>query len=296
MTTRRSRLPRARALIALSGCRAASPGRPPPDFPARARPPRPSSSRSPSPGPAPQRTVCVTTSAAGGLRPLHLPAEHRPTGTSTDVGNIRGPNSRLAADALRDRPGNWNVIANLPAGNTAVVTYPSSQQNPGTVPTRRRSPNSFHLLIVQRENACDERDQRQAGYDIRFDNPGAIERADDPARHVSHRGSCTDIGVIATVSFGGSGGVPVQSWKLCKYGSELIWRLSTGGNAITVWGDQSGSIDLLPMLNWVIDQGYIAADSGLGSVGYGWEICSTGGKNENSRYPVFRQPRRSAAS
>jgi hypothetical protein len=81
------------------------------------------------------------------------------------------------------------------------------------------------------------------------------------------------------VAFGGSGGVPVQNWHLCKYGSELIWKLA--GN------EQSGTVDILAMLTWLENHGYLPQDSGLWLVGYGWEICSTGGVNETFQINNF---------
>src|SRR5258708_32945468 len=77
---------------------------------------------------------------------------------------------------------------------------------------------------------------------------------------------------LATASFGGSGGVPVQTWGLCKFGSELIWKLA--GN------EQSATVDILAMLTWLENHGYLPQDSGLWMVGYGWEVCSTGGGDE----------------
>jgi hypothetical protein len=35
------------------------------------------------------------------------------------------------------------------------------------------------------------------------------------------------------------------------------------------------------MLNWLVAHGYLPKDSTLSLIGYGWEICSTGGQNEN---------------
>jgi len=77
----------------------------------------------------------------------------------------------------------------------------------------------------------------------------------------------------ATASFGGAHGVPVQQWKLCKNGSELIWEL--GGS-----GEQAGSVDILSMLTWLASHGYLAARSSLTAIDYGFEVCSTGGKPE----------------
>ena len=59
----------------------------------------------------------------------------------------------------------------------------------------------------------------------------------------------------------------------CKYGSELIWLLSDPS-------EQSGSVDILGMLNWLVNNGYLPQKSGLTAISYGFEICSTGGKPE----------------
>jgi hypothetical protein len=72
----------------------------------------------------------------------------------------------------------------------------------------------------------------------------------------------------------------VQKWNLCQFGSELVWKL-TGGN------EQSGTVDILAMLNWLVAHRYLAKDSGLYLIGYGWEICSTGGQNENFEVSRF---------
>ncbi len=87
---------------------------------------------------------------------------------------------------------------------------------------------------------------------------------------IVNRGSCP---VRATASFGGSGGVPVQKWNLCKYNTELIWQLAGSG-------EQSGKVDILSMLTWLENHGYLPGSSTLTSIGYGFELCSTGGANE----------------
>ena len=95
----------------------------------------------------------------------------------------------------------------------------------------------------------------------------------------SLNGACPAVG---SATFGGSGGVPVQHWNLCKYGSELIWKL-TGGN------EPSGTVDILAMLTWLENHGYLPNGSNLTDISYGWELCSTGGKQETftlSRFTV----------
>jgi hypothetical protein len=86
----------------------------------------------------------------------------------------------------------------------------------------------------------------------------------------ANNGACT---AQATTTFGGSGGVPVQTWYLCQFGSELVWKLS-GSN------EQSGSVNILAMLTYLENHGFLPQGSTLGAIGYGWEIASTGGVNE----------------
>jgi hypothetical protein len=87
-----------------------------------------------------------------------------------------------------------------------------------------------------------------------------------------------DCDTVATASFGGAGGVPVRQWHLCQYGSELIWKL--GDTERNKTSERSGSVDILSMLTWLVDHGYLHTATGLWSIGYGWEICSTGGADE----------------
>jgi hypothetical protein len=41
------------------------------------------------------------------------------------------------------------------------------------------------------------------------------------------------------------------------------------------------------MLSWLVAHGYLPRSSGLWAIGYGWEICSTGGVNETFRVNHF---------
>jgi len=66
---------------------------------------------------------------------------------------------------------------------------------------------------------------------------------------------------------------------LCQFGSELVWKLPSS--------EQAGRVDILPMLSWLVAHGYLPRSSGLWAIGYGWEICSTGGVNETFRVNHF---------
>jgi hypothetical protein len=114
-----------------------------------------------------------------------------------------------------------------------------------------------------------------AAYDIWLGNSGTADEV--MIQHdFAGNGACTP---VAEATFGGAGGVPVQPWHLCQFGSELVWKLGTD-DARQV-SEQSGSVDIGAMLTWLQGNGYIASGSQLNYIGYGWEICSTGGAAEN---------------
>jgi hypothetical protein len=93
--------------------------------------------------------------------------------------------------------------------------------------------------------------------------------------------------VLASPTFGGRDGVPVQAWNLCQYGSEIIWQVPPSGNG-NQYGEQSGSVDILAMLVWLENNGgYLPQGSNLTAIGYGFEICSTGGVAENFQISAF---------
>jgi hypothetical protein len=170
-------------------------------------------------------------------------------------------------------PGNWYVTANMPKGNTAVVSFPNAGTTyPETPLTNFSSITSSFTEDMHANSAT----SAWAAYDIwlnKWGNEVMIQH------DFANNGACP---TKATAQFGGSGGVPVQTWQLCQYGSELIWKL-TGGS------EQSGSVDVLAMLQWLESHSYLPRSSTLTDISYGWEICSTGGQAEtftNSRYTV----------
>jgi hypothetical protein len=73
----------------------------------------------------------------------------------------------------------------------------------------------------------------------------------------------------------------VHDWGLCTYGTELIWQLPASAS------EQSGSVDILAMLTWLTSHRYLPSDSALWAIDYGWEICSTGGADENFQVRSF---------
>ena len=214
-------------------------------------------------------STCVTSAAQGLCGPYTYPAIQG-TSQGPQVGqDVWNPISGWQQTLYATSPGNFYVIANMPAGNTAVVSYPDV----GSYYERALSTfSTMYSSFTENMNAT-SRTEGWAAYDIWL-NGGKNEVM---IQHdASNRGACT---IAATESFGGSGGVPVQSWNLCVFGSEDVWWLPNN--------EQSGTVDILSMLTWMESHSYLPQSSTLNSIGYGWEISSTGGVNEKFQVSSF---------
>ena len=215
---------------------------------------------------APASTSSCTTSAAQGSCGPYTYPQMQGTSTAPTVNNdVWSPISGWQQTLHANNPGDWGVTANMPAGNTAVVSYPSNEATYG-----ERSLSSFSKITSSFSETMNATSKTSAwaAYDIWGNNWGYEVMIQ---HDFANNGACS---YVATADFGGSNGVPVQKWGLCQYGTELIWKLTSGS-------EQSGSVDILAMLTWLESHGYLPSNSTLTAIGYGWEICSTGGANEN---------------
>jgi hypothetical protein len=219
--------------------------------------------------------VCVTSAAKGSCGPYLYPAISGSDRSNTTVGqDVWNPISGWSQTLYATTPGNWYVTASMPAGNTAVVSFPNTGEsyNSNLLTGFSSIYSSFSENMSPTVGTSAE-----AAYDIwlnNWNNEVMIQHD-----MVKRGGPCGP--VLATATFGGPGGVPVQNWNLCQYGSELIWQLP--GN-----GEQSGSVDILAMLNWLVNNGgYLPHASSLTAISYGFEICSTGGVDENFQVKGF---------
>ncbi len=217
--------------------------------------------------------VCVTSAAKGGCGPYLYPAITHSDGQNTYVGqNVWNPIPGFSQTLHATGPGNWYVTANMPAGNTAVVSFPNTGQEYFYKNTLAGFSSIYSSFTEDMNPASGT--SAEAAYDIwlnNWDNEVMIQH------DIVNRGTCP---VAATAVFGGSGGVPVQHWNLCKYGTELIWQLSGTG-------EKSGTVDVLAMLTWLVSHRYLPKGSGLTDISYGFEICSTGGKPERFMVSKF---------
>jgi hypothetical protein len=217
----------------------------------------------------------TTTSFSGLLGPYAYPPDTAATGQNTFVGqDVFAPIGGYTQSLTVTTPGDWFVVANATSGNTGVIGFPNiEQQYPfPEVPLSIFATMYATFAETRPTIAATSVD---VGFDIwlnSFGNEIFIQH------DVFNRGG---IDVITTVPFGGTGGVPVHNWNLIFYAPshEIIWQLADDDVQLG-----SGSIDILSMLNWLLDNssflppaGQIPANPTLTVVSYGFEICSTGG-------------------
>lgn len=243
----------------------------------------------PGSGQAPPSVNCTTSVALGNCGPYSYPQVTGMTAVSgISLGNnVWNPVSGWAQTLRSASPGDWSVTARMPSGNTTVVSYPSLQAD-YIQSTSTAVPLSHYASIY---SAFSETMNATSGTSAWATYEISIGQGSDksPVADVMIENDLADgsgCSSPAAATFGGSGGVPVQTWNLCKFGTELAWELR-GGN------EQSGTVNVLAMVNWLVSHGDLPSDAGLFSISYGWQIVSTGGQNENfqvSRFSVTASP------
>jgi hypothetical protein len=190
--------------------------------------------------------------------------------------DCKGWSQQLSANS----PENFTITANYPAGNTAVCTYPNAWPHDaqGTVDSYSQTTSSFSESFPHNSAT-----HAWGLYDLWFNNwQNEVMIQYD----FSQNAPCTTTPVTNKVFGGKDSGVPSQPWFLCTFGSPMAngsyqttaWKL--GPNEAGKQSESSGSIDILPMIKYLERKGYLPAESTWTAISMGWEICSTGGKNE----------------
>jgi len=223
---------------------------------------------------------CVTSDPHGTCGPYLYPPITDSNGSNTYVlNNMWAAKPGTTQTLTANDPGNWNVVANAqPPGSTAVQTYPNGQVTLTTASKPDPLSNFGSIISSFSENMhATGSTSAQAAYDIWLGQDASTNYADEVMiwNDQANRGTCGGATVLTNVNFGGSNGVPVQNWTLCRNGppgptSELIWYLTNGN-------EQSGTVDVLSMVNWLVSNGYLPQGTGLNQIDYGFEICSTPG-------------------
>ena len=194
-----------------------------------------------APGAQQQETAgeCVRSDPKGSCGPYEDSGIGIASGSITVGQDVWNPLPGWSQTLHARSPDNWYVTVDMPAGNTSVISFPNvGDTYASNMPLSHFS--GIYSSFTEEMHAT--RDTKAwAGYDIWLNgwkNEVLIQND-----YVNH-GGC---GFLASAKFGGSGGVPVQPWNLCKYGKEIIWWLA-GGN------EQAGAVDILAILDWLVKE------------------------------------------
>jgi hypothetical protein len=217
-----------------------------------------------------------TCPASGSYSDPSIIANTSNPGSLTVSPNVWSPISGETVHLFANGPIGWYETTNVAKGNTSVTAFANVGMTYNEEPLSSFTSLTSSFNENQNPNASTD---SWAAYDNWFNNYGnEVMIQHDFAN--GGNGSCGDTTGVYDVAFGGSNGVPVQDWQLCQFGSELIWQLSAPGTH-NLMNEQSGSVDLLAMTEWLETHGYLPANSTITGLSYGWEIASTGGVNEN---------------
>jgi len=220
----------------------------------------------------PTTAACTTSAAKGSCGPYNYPRIQGHPSEVTVGQDVWNPISGWHQTLSATDPGNWSVMANMPNKNTAVVSFPNTGAN-------YDSPliSSFPALYSSFSESMPTTSatNAHAAYDLWFNDWNDEVMIQNDFAPGGYRCDSYE----ASASFGGSHGVPVQTWYLCQFGSELIWQLKAN--------EQSGSVDIKAMTTWLETKGYLRQNSTVTALSYGFEISSTGGQNEEFRVSDF---------
>jgi hypothetical protein len=241
--------------------------------------PTPTQTPTPSPSPTHASANCVTSKAMGHCQYGKF---SEITGADTNPyvdQNVWSPIPGWQQTLYATDPSQWFVTANMPAGNTAVVSYP----NTGFFYYKALS--KFNSIISSSADTIPRRSgtNAEATYDIWL----GTGRSNDWVHEVMIQndyspGRAPTCGswTAKNVMFGGSDGVPRHPWDLCVSGSTDYWETANGNMP-------SCTVNGLAMLNWLVSHGQLPQGLQLGAYSYGFEISSTGGVNEHFKVRSF---------
>jgi hypothetical protein len=226
---------------------------------------------------------CVTEAPVGICGPYLYPQVTGSNGYNVNIQNDfwnykQAPPESSQTLYAKD-PGNWYVKANFPLGNTAIETYPDSDAIYNNTHPLLDSYTYIYGSFAENMHPVHGTDA-EAAWDIWLNNYANEVMIWNNVVNRGEWAGCANLPPLATEQFGGSNGVPVQTWYLFKCGSsELVWQLAgTGPGEGT--GITSGSTDIYNMLIYLEDQGFLPAATFFNQIEYGFEIASTGSKQE----------------
>jgi hypothetical protein len=209
---------------------------------------------------------CITSSSTGQCGPYSDSQITESNGSNTYVEQDVWGGVTWSQTLTATSPSSWYVSANI-APSTSQVSYPYTYQL-----YDGEAVSSFTNIVAAFNETSDHSSstEEQVGFQIYLNNWGnEIEIQHDMA-NTSQCGGTTP--VVTNVSFGGSYGVPEESWDLCHQ-SVYYWQLVSGGDS--TWGFSSGSVELISMIKYLETNGYLPSSSTMTEVSYGFLIDTT---------------------
>jgi hypothetical protein len=185
--------------------------------------------------------------------------------------NIWAGDANYKQTLYATNPGNWYVTANANTNFGGVLTYPNTGFSmAGSVDSYSSVTSSYSTTIP-----TNARTAGWAAYDLWFNNwnDEVMIQTDITAN------SYYDCTATTTATFGG------EPWHLCVFGSERVWKPGTDDQHLL--NTTSGTIDIQSFLTWMEQHGYLPKGSTWTAASYGFEICDTGGANENFQVNSF---------
>jgi hypothetical protein len=193
------------------------------------------------------------------------------------VQDVWNPSSALKSQVLSaSSMADWQVKANLSAGNTAVLSYPDAQDtvtNPSNNPVPLASfatrSSTYAAQRPSETGTAGPSDDYEAAYDIWLGRNGAnydqeIMVWTDTRRQVpagsDTRKTWTDP----------STGVAYEIWDSSGHNPVTLVRKSNA---------TSGSVNLRSLFSWLQSAGY-TTETGVNQIDFGFELCSTSGQAE----------------
>ena len=225
--------------------------------------PTPTHTAVPTPTPAPTPTPPPTPAPNSCTNPVFVTSD--PNGGSSTNGyyvhnnmwNVSGytVHETLSACAYN----NWYVTAtmNNASGDGAVKTYPNVHKD-----YNEPAISSFSSITSSFSEASPHVGIYEAAYDIWLNGVASNGSTEvmiwNDNYHQVPAGS-----VQATVTFGGH--------------SYTVWRTGTYIAFLADSTFTSGTVDLLAMFRWLMSKGWLASNSTVGQIDYGFELVSTNG-------------------
>lgn len=154
----------------------------------------------------------------------------------------------------------WYVVSDQPAGNTAVLSYVSTQVNYNSVPL-----SSFNSITSTFSEVSPHVGDYEAAYDVFF-NPGNQWEVMVWVDNYNQTPGGGWNPIATNVSVGGS------VYNVYQSGSTIYY--------VAVTNFTSGTVDLLAIFHDATNQRHwLPASVALEQIQFGWEICSTNGQN-----------------